>query len=521
MAMTTRLFVVIGLCLLGLAPRAQAAPDRATRAEVKAMLRTISAQRIEATIRKLASFGTRHTLSDTKSNDRGIGAARRWIKEQLDACAQQSNGRLKVEFDSFIAQPNRRIAQPTELVNVVATLRGEQAESADRIYLVSGHYDSMPSSVLDPTSDAPGANDDASGTAAVMELACAMSKLKLDATLVFMAVAGEEQGLVGSTHVAEEARKSGKHIAGMFTNDIIGSSRSHDGRVDRGRVRLFAEGVPDTKEMPDELRTLVRTGGENDSPARGLARFIKENAERDVPNMKVDIVWRRDRYLRGGDHAPFLNAGYAAVRFTEPAEDYRHQHQNVRAEGAVQYGDLPEFVDFAYVAQVARVNAAALAALAMAPAAPRGAQIETVKLENDTTLRWETNREPDLAGYRIVWRETTAPLWQSHKDVGMTTRTTLPVSKDNVVFGVQAVDKDGNVSVASYPTPYQPQASGAPGAPGATTPAAGAPATGAPAAGAPAAGAPAAGVPAANAPAAKAPAAGTPASPPPSTPTKR
>jgi hypothetical protein len=271
-----------------------------------------------------------------------------------------------------------------------------------------------------------------------------------------MTVAGEEQGLVGSTHVAEDARKAGKNIAGMFTNDIIGSSHADDGRVDRGRVRLFAEGVPDVKEMPDELRVLVRTGGENDTPTRELARFIKEHAEHDVAGMKVDIVWRRDRYLRGGDHAPFLNAGYAAVRFTEPAENFKHQHQNVRVDGGVQYGDLPEFVDFAYIAQVARVNAAALAALAMAPAAPHGAEIETVKLENDTTLHWDAGTEPDLAGYRIVWRETTAPQWQSHKDVGLVTRVTLPVSKDNVVFGIQAIDKDGNVSVASFPRPFQP-----------------------------------------------------------------
>ena len=456
--MTTRRIAPLGLCLCGMATHAHATPERTTPADVGGMLKNISAQRIEATVRKLVGFGTRHTLSDTASDARGIGAARRWIKAQLDACAQQSNGRLKVELDSFTAPPGRRIAQPTELVNVVATLPGEQAASADRIYVVSGHYDSRASDAIDATSDAPGANDDASGTAAVIELACAMSKLHFDATLVFMAVAGEEQGLVGSTHAADEARKAGKNIAGMFTNDIIGSSRADDGRVERGRVRLFAEGIPDVKELSSELRTLVRTGGENDTPTRELARFIKEHAEHDVPTMKVDLVWRRDRYLRGGDHAPFLNAGYAAVRFTEPAENFHHQHQNVRVDGGVRYGDLPEFVDFSYIAQVARVNAAALAALAMAPAAPRGVQMETTELQNDTTLRWDANPEPDLAGYRIVWRDTTAPLWQNHKDVGLVTRFTLPVSKDNVVFGVQALDKDGNVSVASFPVPLQPPA---------------------------------------------------------------
>jgi hypothetical protein len=463
MAMTLRWIAALGLMMSGLAAAADAAP--ATQADVKNLLRGISDRRIEATVRKLAGFGTRHTLSDTASDERGIGAARRWIKAQLDTCAQQSGGRLKVELDSFTAQPGRRIPQPTELVNVVATLPGDQAESVGRIYLVSGHYDSMPSNVMDPATDAPGADDDASGTAAVIEMACQMAKLHFDATLVFVAVAGEEQGLVGSTHVAEEARKAGKNIAGMFTNDIVGNSRAEDGRVDRGRVRLFAEGVPDVKEMSDELRTLVRTGGENDTPTRELARFIKEHAERDVAGMKVDLVWRRDRYLRGGDHAPFLNAGYAAVRFTEPAENYKHQHQTPRVEGGAQYGDLPEFVDFAYIAQVARVNAAALAALALAPAAPRGVQLETVKLENDTALRWDASTEPDLAGYRIVWRDTTAPLWQNHKDVGLVTRATLPLSKDNVVFGVQAIDKDGNVSVASYPQPLRPPPAAPPAKP--------------------------------------------------------
>lgn len=416
----------------------------------------ISSARIEATIRKLAGFGTRNSLSDTANETRGIGAARRWIKAELEQCSRDSGGRLKVGFDEHLVEKGPRIPTPTVIVNVVATLPGMQAESRDRIYVVSGHYDSMPSSPVDPETGAPGANDDASGTAASMELACVMSKYAFDATLVFMAVAGEEQGLLGSTGWAKAAKVKGWNIAGMMTNDIIGNSKAADGRVERGRVRLFAEGVPPIREVPDDILAALRTGGENDLPTRQLARYIKETGERHVPHMKVDVIYRRDRYLRGGDHFPFLDAGYAAVRFTEPVEDWRHQHQNVRVEDGVQYGDLPEFVDFRYVADVARVNAAALAALALGPSVPREVEMESLRLENNTTLRWKANPEPDIAGYRIVWRETTAPFWQWSQDVGNVTReTVVGVSKDNFLFGVQAYDKEGNASVAAYPRPYR------------------------------------------------------------------
>jgi hypothetical protein len=344
-------------------------------------------------------------------------------------------------------------------VNVVATLPGEQAESRDRIYVLSGHYDSMPSSAIDGEKDAPGANDDASGTAVSMELACLMSRRRFDATLVFMAVAGEEQDLYGSKGWAKAARAKGLDIAGMFTNDIVGNTRGPDGHVERGRVRLFAEGVPAKKELDDAIVAALRTGGENDLPARQLARYAKEAAERHVPGMKVDVIWRRDRYLRGGDHFSFLEAGYPALRFTEPAEDWRHQHQDVRVENGVQFGDLPEFVDFAYVADVARVNAAALASLALGPSVPHEVEMENLRLEADTTLHWKPNPEPDIAGYRIVWRETSASTWQFSKDVGNVTRETLVgVSKDNFQFGLQAYDRDGNLSVAAYPRPYRPAA---------------------------------------------------------------
>jgi hypothetical protein len=435
-------------------------PQSRMNPQIERIAREISAASIEAIIKKLVSFHTRHTMSETESETSGIGAARRWIKAEMERYSRESGGRLAVEFDEFTQKPGGRIPRDVQIVNVIATLPGKQPQSKDRIYVVSGHYDSRATDVADATSAAPGANDDASGTAAVMEMARVMSKYEFDATLVFMAVAAEEQGLNGSTHWAEMAKQKGLNIAGMITNDIIGSSRADDGRVDDKHVRLFAEGIPPVRELSEEMRTLLRTGGENDVPARQLARYIKEIGEKYVPGMNVTIVYRRDRYLRGGDHSPFLDRGYAAVRMTEPNEDFRHQHQNVRKENGVQYGDLPEFVDFKYVAQVARVNAVALASLALGPAAPRNVQMETARLENDTTLRWEAGYEPDISGYQIVWRETTAPFWQHRAFAGNVTRYTVKgVSKDNYLFGVQAVDKDGNPSPAVYPVPFRPQRS--------------------------------------------------------------
>jgi Zn-dependent M28 family amino/carboxypeptidase len=421
--------------------------------EIDKIVSEISPQRIEGYIKKLVSFGTRHTMSDATSETRGIGAARRWIKSELERCG--AGTRMQVAFDGYTDEggPKTRISKPTEVVDVVATLPGTQAESKDRMYVVSGHYDSRVTDVMNATDDAPGANDDASGTAAVIEMACVMAKHNFDATLVFMTVAGEEQGLLGSKHYADEAKKNGWNIAGMFDNDIIGSSHADDGHKDDSQVRLFAQGVPPTKEMSDANRTLVVTGGENDSITRQLARHTKEQGERYVKGFKVNVIYRTDRYLRGGDHSPFLANGYAAVRFTEPNENFDHQHQDLRTESGKVYGDLAQFDDFNYIAKVTRVNAAGLASLALAPAVPRNVGARTDKLENDTTLVWEPNKEPDLAGYRIVWRETTAPFWQGSKYVGNVTEASLKLSKDNYFFGVQAVDKDGNVSPATYPLP--------------------------------------------------------------------
>ena len=417
------------------------------------IVREIDARNIEASIRKLVSFGTRNTLSEQNDPKRGIGAARDWLYAEFLKAAERSNGRMTVEKQSYEQAKAQRIPQPTMITNVVATLKGSQPQSADRIYVVSGHYDSMCNSPTDAKCDAPGANDDASGTAAVLEMARVMAKYEFEATIVFMAVAGEEQSLLGSTYYAEQAKQKNWNIDAMLTNDIIGNTLGGNGVRDRGAVRVFSEGVP-SNETTAEANTRRSVGGENDSASRQLARFIKETGEAFVPQMKVMLVYRRDRYGRGGDHIPFLERGYPAVRFTEVHEDFRHQHQNIRVENGVQFGDLPEFVDFVYVANVAQVNAASLAALAQAPARPKGVTILATRLSHDTDLRWDANKEPDLAGYEIVWRDTTAAAWTNSRPVGTATTFSMKgMSKDNYFFGVRAIDKEGNRSPVTYPRP--------------------------------------------------------------------
>ncbi|MEU5791428.1 M20/M25/M40 family metallo-hydrolase [Micromonospora purpureochromogenes] len=427
-------------------PARPQAPDR----ELRALLREVDRDRIEAIVRRLAAFGTRHTLSRQDDPVRGIGAARDWIFEQLSGYAAASGGRMTVDLQSYLQEPAPRIPVATGITNVVATLRGDV--SPNRAYVVTGHYDSRATDVMDAVGDAPGADDDASGVAVLMELARVLATRRSEATIVLAAVAGEEQGLYGSAHLAKQLKAAGVDVQGMFSNDIIGSSTADDGTRDPRAVRLFAEGVP-TAETPAEASTRQSVGGENDSPSRQLARFVSDVAENGATGMRVRVIYRRDRYLRGSDHISFLREGWPAGRFTEPNEDFAHQHQDVRLVDGVQYGDLPEFCDFDYITRVALVNGAVLWSLAQAPGTPKGATIVTTNLTNDTTLRWQRGDEPDLAGYEVVWRETTAAEWQRVIPVGDVTEVTVDLSKDNVFFGVRAVDRDGHRSPVAFPRP--------------------------------------------------------------------
>lgn len=417
---------------------------------VEKIVREISTENLKAIVEKLVSFGTRHTLSDTVGPTRGIGAARRWIKSEFEKYAQASGGRMTVEFHETVVPPSARVPNPSKVVNVVATLEPRRTHHSvpKRMLVVGGHFDSRASDPMDALSDAPGANDDASGTALTMELARVMSKYDFDATVVFIAFAGEEQGLLGATAWAEMAKQNGWNVEAVFNNDIVGSSVGGDGTRENRYVRLFSEAfsVADTGSV---YRQKIALGYENDGGSRSLARYIKELAERYQPNFGVKMVYRLDRFSRGGDHRPFHERGYRAVRFSVATENYDWQHQNVRVEAGKEYGDLVKYMDFEYLTHVARANAAALATLAGAPAPPRNAQIVSA-LGYDTVLRWDKNSEMDLAGYYVRFRETTSPVWQ-HQVFTADTTISLKPSKDEYLFGVQAVDKEGNVSLVTMP----------------------------------------------------------------------
>jgi hypothetical protein len=421
--------------------------------QIAAALQRISAQRIQSNIEKLVSFGTRLTLSaqDPASiaSGHGIGAAREWIKAEFERYSRDCGGCLEVKTDSFTEKPADRIPQATEITNVYAVLKGTDAVNARRIVLVTGHYDSRNSDTLDVNGDAPGANDDGSGTAVSLECARVLSKLKFPSTIVFLTVAGEEQGLNGSTHFAKMARDQGWDLEAVLNNDIVGGDKSAE--QDHTVVRVFSEGVP-TAATEQDLRRIRGQGGESDSGSREVARYIAEVARIYDVGVKPMLVFRLDRFLRGGDHYAFNQQGFSAVRLTEFREDFHHQHQNVRTEGGVEYGDLPKFVDYGYVEHVARLNAATLASLAAAPAPPANVHILTKDLENDSTLTWEAAPGGTME-YEIVWRATSSPEWEHSQAVGSATRATLKLSKDNVIFAVRSVDRAGHRSLPVVPVP--------------------------------------------------------------------
>ena len=484
--MATKTIFALGLAFVSLPSLAQpdylrfgsplvpAAPDPV----IAKALTTIEPASIQQTIETLVGFGTRSTLSSMEEDlpkGKGINAASDWIYAQFEAISRGCGGCLEVKRDVFTADQTSggpwagRIPRPTQITNVYAILRGSDPAEANRMVLVTGHYDSVDLNLFDDRGAAPGANDDASGVAVSLACARALSKLHLPATIVFAAVAGEEQGLVGATHLAQLARQQGWELEAVLNNDIVGgNSTPGDTQQLKDRVRVFSEGVPATATV-DEVRRIHALGEENDSPSRELARAIAAVARTylaaggDTAGFSAFLVARPDRYRRGGDHMAFNKEGFAAVRFTEWREDFQHQHQNVVRPTAGSnepvMGDLPEFVDFHYVAQVARLNAATLATLAAAPGPPVHVKIElsgSKGLDNSTTLTWEAPTGGRVAHYQVVWRETTAQDWQDGKLIdppatGSDVQVRLPISKDNVVFGVRSVDATGHASVVAIP----------------------------------------------------------------------
>ena len=397
------------------------------------ILRQLDGARMKQTVDKLVSFGTRHTLSDTTSATRGIGAARKWIFEEMSRYAAASNGRMTVAYQSSMQQAKRTRDQPVEIVNVVATIRG--TSDPNRVYIATGHYDSINSDIMNATDDAPGADDDASGTAAIMEVARVLSQYPTDATIILAAVAGEEQGLLGSKGLSEYAVAQKWDVEGDITNDIVGGIAGGEGTIDNRTIRIFSANVK----------------GVGDSTSRHWARFVRDGVRTWLPNVKPRLVFRLDRFGRGGDHIPFFEKGFPSIRFCQANEDYKREHQTVRVENGVQYGDLPQYVDPDYLRQTASVNAVALYLAASAPAAPKNLKVAGA-VTNDTKLTWDMGTDAGLAGYEVLVRETTADDWEKVIPVGkVNTFTFHDYPIDNVYFGVRAVGRDGNRSPVRTP----------------------------------------------------------------------
>ena len=418
--------------------------------EIESMIKEINADSLKANMYKLVSFGTRNTLSTQGNATRGIGAARRWILSRFNEYAKQSEGRLTAFIDTVTyISDGKRVNRPINLGNVVATLKGTDPND-HRIFIMSGHMDNMRTSVMDSVGDAPGANDDGSGTVAVMECARVMSKHKYPATIIIVTVAGEEQGLLGAYFMAKKAKKENWAIEAVLNNDIMGSNNSNETNIiDNTKVRVFSEGlsVTDTGKAAMQIRSL---GLENDGRSRQLARYIKEIGERYIDNMQIVMIYRNDRFLRGGDHTSFVENGFAAVRFTEMNENFTRQHQDVRNENGIAYGDLPEHIDFEYLRKNSGINLANLSNLAKAPPIPEEVKIDVKKLSNTTFLYWKAPKTGNAKGYYILMRETTSPIWQK-KMYTEALEARLPYSKDNYFFAVQSVNEFGNESLPVIP----------------------------------------------------------------------
>ena len=447
------LAILVSSLALASPTRAETVADLAKDPAITAALHEVSPAQIQATIEKLVSFHTRSTLSSAQATPgQGIQSARDWIHSEFERYSQACGGCLEVKNDTFTQPPADRVLAPIEITNVYAILRGNGPKEAKRIVLVTGHYDSRNSDNFDTTDAAPGANDDASGTAVSLECARVLSRHKFPATIIFLAVAGEEQGLYGSAHFAKMAasmaKDQGWQIEAVLNNDIVGGDRNEGQRTDT--VRVFSEGIP-LFATDDEIRHIRALGDESDSPSRQIARYIAETASEYGTELKPTLIFRLDRYLRGGDHSAFNREGFAGVRFTEYRENFNHQHQNVRAENGVEYGDLPKFVDYAYIAKVARLNAATLASLASAPAPPTKVRLAAKELQNDSTLTWEPF--PRAVSYQVLWRETTSPTWDHSERIGNETHATLKLSKDNLIFAVRSVDAAGHKSLPAVPQP--------------------------------------------------------------------
>jgi hypothetical protein len=418
--------------------------------QIEALVSQISSDSLKKFDEKLVSFGTRSTLSTTTDSKRGIGASRLWVLSKFQEFAKTSDGRMTAVLDTFTLQPDgRRIDKRIAMANVMATLKGTDPND-DRVFMVSGHIDSRVTDVMNRESAAPGANDDGSGTVAVIELARVMATSKFPATIIFVVVSGEEQGLLGANYLAEKALKQNWNLEALLNNDIMGSNNSNETNIiDNTRLRIFSEGLP-AFEMDKKVGAIRQYGAENDGKARQLARYVKETGERYVDNLEIVMIYRNDRFLRGGDHTPFVNRGFAAVRLSEMNENFLHQHQDLRVENGVEYGDLIKFMDFEYLRKNTCVNLASLANLAKSPSMPQDVILDVRGLGNSTNLNWKAPKSGKVKGYYILMRETSMPYWQK-KFFTTNLKISLPYSKDNYYFAVQSVSEEGNEGLPVLP----------------------------------------------------------------------